>query len=179
MVSGMDSIETAVNCIKKGALEYLVKPVDEHNLIATVKHALQIHELKAGMVSLQSRFFSGKAFANPSVFSSIVTKDPAMFRIFDYIEAISGSRHPVTITGESGTGKELVARALHAAGCMNKPFCSVNIAGLDDNMFSDTLFGHVKGAFTDAGKERQGFVERAGTGVLFLDEIGDLNPDQG
>ncbi|MCP4119936.1 MAG: sigma-54-dependent Fis family transcriptional regulator [Desulfobacteraceae bacterium] len=176
VVSGMDSVETAVKCIKKGALEYLVKPVDEYNLVTTVKHALEIHELKMGLASLQSGFFSKKEFADPSVFSAIITKDPAMFRIFDYIEAIAGSRHPVTITGESGTGKELVARALHTAGCKDKPFCSVNIAGLDDTMFSDTLFGHVKGAFTDAGKERQGFVEKAGRGVLFLDEIGDLNP---
>jgi DNA-binding NtrC family response regulator len=176
VVSGMDSVETAVKCIKKGALEYLVKPVDEYNLVTTVKHALEVHELKMGLTSLQSSFFSKKEFADPSVFSSIITKDPAMFRIFDYIEAIAGSRHPVTITGESGTGKELVARVLHKAGCKDSPFCSVNIAGLDDTMFSDTLFGHVKGAFTDAVKERQGFVEKAGKGVLFLDEIGDLNP---
>jgi DNA-binding NtrC family response regulator len=176
VVTGMDSVKTAVNCIKKGAFEYLVKPVDEHTLVTIVKHALEVHELKMGLASLQSGFFSKKEFVDPSVFSSIITKDPAMFRIFDYIEAIAGSRQPVTIAGESGTGKELVARALHGAGCQDKPFCSVNIAGLDDTMFSDTLFGHVKGAFTGAEKERPGFVEKAGQGVLFLDEIGDLNP---
>ncbi|MCK5098314.1 MAG: sigma-54-dependent Fis family transcriptional regulator [Desulfobacteraceae bacterium] len=176
IVTGMDSVETAVKCMKKGAFEYLVKPVDEYNLITTVKHALEVHELKMGLLSLQSRFFSKKEFTDPSIFSSIITKDPVMFRVFDYIEAIAGSRQPVTITGESGTGKELVARALHQAGSRDKPFCSVNIAGLDDAMFSDTLFGHVKGAFTGAQKNRAGFVEKAGQGVLFLDEIGDLNP---
>ncbi len=176
VVTGMDSVTTAVNCIKKGAFEYLVKPVDEYNLVAVVKHALEVHELKMGLASLESGFFSKNEFADPSVFSSIITKDPVMFRIFDYIDAIAGSRQPVTITGESGTGKELVAKALHKAGFKDKPFCSVNIAGLDDTMFSDTLFGHVKGAFTGAGKDRQGFVEKAGQGVLFLDEIGDLSP---
>lgn len=175
IVTGMDSVEAAVKCMKKGAFEYLVKPVDEYNLITTVKHALEVHELKMGLASLQSRFFPKKEFADPSVFSSIITKDPVMFRIFEYIEAIAGSRKPVTITGESGTGKELVAKALHQTGFRGKPFCSVNIAGLDDTMFSDTLFGHVKGAFTGAQKYRAGFVEKAGQGVLFLDEIGDLS----
>ncbi|MCP4717862.1 MAG: sigma-54-dependent Fis family transcriptional regulator [Desulfobacteraceae bacterium] len=175
IITGMDNVKTAVNCMKKGAFEYLVKPVDEYNLITNIKHALEVHELKMGLASLQSRFFSKKTFASPSVFDSIITKDPAMFQIFNYIEAIAGSRQPVTITGESGTGKELVARALHKADSGNKPFCSVNIAGFDDTLFSDALFGHVKGAFTGAGKIRQGFVEKAGNGVLFLDEIGDLS----
>ena len=176
VITGMDSVKTAVNCIKKGAFEYLVKPVDEYNLVTHMKHALEVHELKMGLASLQSGFFSKNEFKDPTVFSSIITKDPAMFRIFDYIEAIAGSRQPITITGESGTGKELVAKALHKSGRKDQPFCSVNIAGLDDTMFSDALFGHVKGAFTGAGKDRQGFVEKAGQGVLFLDEIGDLSP---
>ena len=176
VVTGMDSVKTAVNCIKKGAFEYLVKPVEEYTLVANVKHAMEVHELKMGLASLQSGFFSKKNFANPAAFSAIITKDPAMFRIFDYIDAIAESRQPVIITGESGTGKELVAKALHNAGCKDSPFCSVNIAGLDDTMFCDTLFGHVKGAFTGAEKDRLGFVETAGTGILFLDEIGDLSP---
>jgi len=176
VITGMDSVTTAVNCIKKGAFEYLVKPVDEYNLVAIIKHALEVHELKMGLASLQSGFFSKNEFIDPSIFSSIITKDPVMFRVFEYIDAIAGSHQPVTITGESGTGKELVAKALHKSGSKDKPFCSVNIAGLDDTMFSDTLFGHVKGAFTSAAKDRQGFIEKAGQGVLFLDEIGDLSP---
>ena len=176
VITGMDSVKTAVNCIKKGAFEYLVKPVDEHNLVTHIKHALEVHELKKGLASLQSGFFSKKEFKDSEVFSSIITKDSAMFRIFDYVDAIAGSRQPVTITGESGTGKELVAKALHKAGCRDQPFCSVNIAGLDDTMFSDALFGHVKGAFTGAGHHRKGFIEKAGQGILFLDEIGDLSP---
>ncbi len=176
VITGMDSVETAVSCIKRGAFDYLVKPVEENRLITTIKHAFEVHDLKMGMASLQSVFFSKKKRKDPSVFSSIITKDPVMFRIFEYIEAIASSRQSVTITGESGTGKELVARALHQIGYKDKPFCPVNIAGLDDTMFSDTLFGHVKGAFTGARKNRPGFVEKAGQGVLFLDEIGDLNP---
>jgi DNA-binding NtrC family response regulator len=91
------------------------------------------------------------------------------------MEAIAGTNQPVLITGESGTGKELVAKTLHSLGRSREKMVTVNVAGLDDNIFSDTLFGHTQGAFTGADKRRMGMIETAGDGTLFLDEIGDLS----
>ena len=99
-----------------------------------------------------------------------------MQAIFRYIEAISISDEPVLLTGESGVGKELLAKAVHLASNPDGPWVTVNVAGLDDNAFTDSLFGHVKGAFTGADHARAGLVEKAAGGTLFLDEIGDLEP---
>ncbi|MEI6208978.1 MAG: sigma 54-interacting transcriptional regulator [Desulfuromonadales bacterium] len=107
--------------------------------------------------------------------SPIVTQDRKMQTIFRYIEAIAPTSQTVMITGETGTGKELIARALHDVSGRSGDFVSVNIAGLDDFMFSDTLFGHSRGAFTGADRERKGMIETAAGGTLLLDEIGDLN----
>jgi transcriptional regulator with PAS, ATPase and Fis domain len=111
----------------------------------------------------------------PQQFASIVTSDRKMQAIFRYIEAIAPTSQAVLITGETGTGKELVARAIHEVSGRGGSFVSVNVAGLDDIMFSDTLFGHCRGAFTGAERERKGLIETATDGTLFLDEIGDLN----
>jgi DNA-binding NtrC family response regulator len=97
-----------------------------------------------------------------------------MFAIFRYIEAIAPSPQPVLITGETGTGKELIAQALHRLSARAGEFVAVNVAGLDDTMFSDTLFGHTRGAFTGAERARDGLITSTAEGTLFLDEIGDL-----
>jgi len=110
----------------------------------------------------------------PLAFAKIVTQNEKMHSIFQYIEALSCSAEPVLIIGESGVGKELIAEAVHAVCTPEGPFVAINIAGYDDNMFSDSLFGHVKGAFTGADKDRAGMIEKARGGTLFLDEIGDL-----
>ncbi|MCK5057521.1 MAG: sigma-54-dependent Fis family transcriptional regulator, partial [Candidatus Aminicenantes bacterium] len=110
-----------------------------------------------------------------SAFSHIVTNNKKMHAIFKYIEVISNSPFPVLITGETGVGKELVAKAIYLSGTGYKNFTAVNVAGLDDTMFSDTLFGHKKGAFTGADSFRDGLISQASGGILFLDEIGDLN----
>ena len=117
---------------------------------------------------------SGK-LENPEAFSEIITTSAGMRSIFQYIEAIADSPRPVLITGETGVGKELVARAVHTISKRKGDFVPVNVAGLDDHVFADTLFGHKKGAFTDAREARGGLVEQAGGGTLFLDEIGDLS----
>ena len=109
------------------------------------------------------------------VFAPIVTCDRKILSIFRYMEAIAPTSQAVLITGETGTGKELIARALHGASGRNGCFVSINVAGLDDIMFSDTLFGHSRGAFTGADRDRKGLIDSAGGGTLFLDEIGDLN----
>jgi two-component system nitrogen regulation response regulator GlnG len=107
-------------------------------------------------------------------FAEIVTQDPAMFAIFRYIEAIAPSPQPVLITGETGTGKELVARALHRLSQRPGELVAINLAGLDDALFSDSLFGHARGAYTGADRLREGLLTTAAEGTLFLDEIGDL-----
>lgn len=109
-------------------------------------------------------------------FSHIVTQNKSMQKIFNYIKQVSGTDQPITITGETGTGKELIALSIHKSGTNHEgPFVSINIAGLDDHMFSDTLFGHAKGAFTGALQKRDGLIASATNGTLFLDEIGDLS----
>jgi DNA-binding NtrC family response regulator len=113
---------------------------------------------------------------HPAAFEAFVTQDKAMRAIFHYVEAVARGVQPVLVTGESGTGKELVARSLHLASGRRGELVAVNVAGLDDAVFSDTLFGHVRGAFTGATEARSGMVERAADGTLFLDEIGDLGP---
>lgn len=110
-----------------------------------------------------------------SCFDSIVTSDRRMLSIFRYIEAVAPTAQAVMVTGETGTGKELIARAIHSASGRAGDFVSINVAGLDDIMFSDTLFGHERGSYTGAHKERKGLIEKATNGTLFLDEIGDLN----
>ena len=110
-----------------------------------------------------------------AAFAQIVTRDRKMQSIFRYIEVIAPTTQPVMITGATGTGKELIARALHNASGRSGTFVSVNVAGLDDIMFSDTLFGHSRGSFTGAERVRDGLIETAAGGTLFLDEIGDLS----
>ncbi|HXE96986.1 MAG TPA: sigma 54-interacting transcriptional regulator, partial [Dongiaceae bacterium] len=111
-----------------------------------------------------------------TAFSGIITMSPRMRAIFLYLESVAPSRHPVLISGETGTGKELIARAVHTLSGLKGPFVTINLAGLDDAMFSDTLFGHLRGAYTGAERAREGLVRQASGGTLFLDEIGDMSP---
>ena len=166
-------VRTAVRCMKLGAVDYLLKPVAPEQLAETVSRALEQSALRWENARLRDQFFDEK-LEHPEAFASILTRDPAMLRVFAYLEAISRGSHPVLVTGETGSGKELVAQALHAVGDRDGPFVAVNVAGLDDAMFSDTLFGHLPGAFTGASGTRKGMIEQAGSGTLFLDEIGDL-----
>jgi len=174
VMTAMGDVETAVNCMKAGAFDFLTKPVDPNRLIASVRKALQVSDL-----GNQNRILKDYLLADrlrfPDNFEGIVTRSKKMRSIFQYIEAIASSRLPVLITGETGVGKELLARAVHKVSRVPGPFISLNAAGLDDFMFSDTLFGHKKGAFTGADSKRDGLISAAAGGTLFLDEIGDLN----
>lgn len=174
MITGESDLETAVRCMRLGARDYLSKPVEPRRLISSITHALELGELRH-----EYRTFISKStqdhLDHPEVFEGIIAESANMRSIFHYVETIAPSRKPVLVTGESGVGKELIARALHRASGVSGPFVSETVAGYDDNMFSDALFGHVAGAFTGASGPRQGLVQSAESGTLFLDEIGDLS----
>lgn len=174
VISGLNQVETAVGCMRRGGFDFFVKTVEEERLVQGVQRAIRMIELQRENRQMQSRMLSDKLDC-PEAFSEIVTGDPAMRSIFRYIEAVSRSTQPVLITGESGVGKELVARSIHRLSRSRNKMVSVNVAGLDDNVFSDTLFGHTRGAFTGADMARKGMIEHAAAGTLFLDEIGDLS----
>ncbi len=110
-------------------------------------------------------------------FNSIITKNDRMLQEFNYISKISKINRPVLILGETGSGKELFAESVHLASGFKGQYVTVNVAGLDGNSFSDTLFGHVKGAYTGADALRKGLIKTAEKGSIFLDEIGDLDND--
>jgi len=173
VVTAEGDVRSVVRCMKLGAADYLVKPVSAEQLVATINKTLEQQAIREENERLKERFFATE-IENRKAFSEIVTCDAAMLRMFAYLEAIAKGSQPVLVLGETGTGKELVARALHAASGRDGKFVAVNVSGLDDTVFSDTLFGHEAGAFTGAAKERKGLIETAGTGTLFLDEIGDL-----
>lgn len=174
VMTSSDDIETAVRCIKAGAVDYLIKPVEVERLLLSVENALHINELSQENRSLREYLLNDR-LEHPAAFDSIITSSKKMRAIFKYIEVIAKSDQPVLITGETGVGKELIAKAIGALSGRNGAFVTVNAAGLDDNMFSDTLFGHKKGAFTGADQPRDGLICTAAGGTLFLDEIGDLN----
>ncbi|HJV66579.1 MAG TPA: sigma-54 dependent transcriptional regulator [Geomonas sp.] len=174
VMTAMGDVETAVACMKQGAFDFLAKPVDPNRLVASVRKALQVSDLGNQNRILKDYLLADK-LRNPEAFEGIVTNSKKMRGIFQYIEAIASSRLPVLITGETGVGKELLARAVHNVSGVKGPFVCLNAAGLDDMMFSDTLFGHKKGAFTGAETARDGLIATAAGGTLFLDEIGDLN----
>ncbi|GFO69976.1 sigma-54-dependent Fis family transcriptional regulator [Geomonas limicola] len=174
VVSGMNQIETAVRCMRLGAFDYFVKTVEEDRLVTGVLRAIRMLELERENQAISDRILSNQ-LRHPEAFVNIVTADRTMLGIFGYIEAVAVSRQPLLITGESGVGKELVARAVHTLSGATGPLVAVNVAGLDDTVFADTLFGHVRGAYTGAEQARRGMIEEATDGTLFLDEIGDLS----
>jgi DNA-binding NtrC family response regulator len=174
IISGMNQVEHAVRCIKLGAFDYFVKTVEEDRLMGGVLRAIRMQELQQENREISSRLLTG-GLRRPEHFSAIVTGDREMLTIFAYIEAVAKSPQPLLITGESGVGKELLARAAHTLSGCRGPLISVNVAGLDDTVFADTLFGHLRGAYTGADQARKGMIEEAADGTLFLDEIGDLS----
>lgn len=170
-MTGSNSVENAVECMKKGAKDYLVKstPVDE--LVHNFRRIAKIRELE-----LENQFMKKQALSRPAYaeFSKYVTQSPQIFSIFEYMRSLAKTSQHILITGESGAGKGIVAKLAASMLRPGKPFVSINVAGYDDQMFADALFGHVKGAFTGAERQREGMLRQAEGGVLFLDEIGDL-----
>jgi DNA-binding NtrC family response regulator len=174
VISGLNLVGKVVTCMKLGAYDYYVKTDDEERIVCGVLRAIKLLELQQENQEMSQRFVSGE-LRHPEAFSAICTVDRAMQAIFAYIEAVAKSPLPLLITGESGVGKELLARAAHRlSGCKGE-LVALNVAGLDDTVFADTLFGHLRGAFTGAEGVRRGMIEQAANGTLFLDEIGDLS----
>lgn len=173
MVTAINDTRIAVDCIRKGAYDYLLKPVSREDLVFAVNRALERKRLLA-VYSL------GKAGDNisddlPEAFDSIITQSPALIRVLREASLHAGSNVQSLITGESGTGKELLARAMHRASLRaEKPFTAINMASLAPTLFDAEFFGHTRGAFTGAAAERKGYLESTDRGTLFLDEIGHL-----
>jgi DNA-binding NtrC family response regulator len=173
VISGLNQLETAVRCMRKGAFDYFVKTDDQDRMIGGVLRAVRMQELQRDHREMASRL-NAPEIRHPEAFDALVTNDRAMLSKFAYVEAVAKSPQPLLITGESGVGKELIARSTHSlSGCRGK-LVTVNVAGLDDTVFADTLFGHLRGAYTGADQPRRGMIEEAADGTLFLDEIGDL-----
>ena len=174
MMTGINELSMVVECMKQGAIDYLDKPVENLRLVTSVERALDFRAVQEEVSTLKEHILSTN-LQHPEVFENIVTDDDSMFSIFRYIESIAVTSRAVLITGETGTGKELAARAVHDLSSRTGRYVTVNVAGLDDTLFSDALFGHKKGAFTGAESNREGLLEQAQGGTIFLDEIGDLS----
>lgn len=174
VTTGVNDAETAVKCMREGAIDYIIKPIEKEVLIAVVKRAINTLELQNENRLLREHMLSGR-LNSPETFSGIITVNKRMLSIFQYIESVATTSQPVLITGETGVGKELIARIIHNSSKRNGHFTAVNAGGVDDNVLSDTLFGHVKGSYTGAHESRKGLIETAARGTLFLDEIGDLS----
>ncbi|MCW7754405.1 sigma-54 dependent transcriptional regulator [Desulfobotulus sp. H1] len=172
ILTGASFVETAVRCMKQGAFDFITKPVEKERLLVGIRKALEVRDLAETTRRIHSGL--GKQLKQPEAFAPIHTASPAMFSIFHYMEAVAPSSLPVLITGETGSGKELIARTLHRLSGRKGQFVALNIAGLDETLISDSLFGHQKGAFTHAALQRDGMVAQAAEGTLFLDEIGEM-----
>ena len=171
VVTGYASAETAVRAMKEGAFDYITKPVNFDELRIVVAKALEKQQLLSENVYLR------KQLQGRFEFSNIIGNSPAMKMVFERMMRIVKTDSTVLITGESGTGKELVARALHFNGARRlKPFIAVNCSAIPETLLESELFGHVRGAFTGAIRDKAGKFESANHGTIFLDEIGTMPP---
>ncbi len=176
MITAVNDATAAVGCLKKGAYDYLTKPVNRDELLLKISHTEEIKRLK-DILELK-RTGELQELTNVKAFAHIITQSACVRTVLKEAELHAVSNVPVLITGESGTGKELLARAIHMASPRAEgPFIPVNMASLSNGLFDDDFFGHVRGAFTGAEKDHTGFLERANHGTLFLDEIGMLPID--
>jgi len=167
MISGHGNIDTAVEAIKKGAYDFIEKPLDLNRLLVTMRNAMERNELVSETKVLKRKI--SKTY-------DIVGDSPAIVKVKEMIERVAPTDARVLITGDNGTGKELVARWLHEKSPRaGMPFVEVNCAAIPSELIESELFGHEKGAFTSAIKQRKGKFEQAQGGTLFLDEVGDMS----
>ena len=169
MMSAYGTVDTAIEAMKLGAYDYISKPFKPDEIILTLRKSEEREQLRRENQLLRKEV--GKEYS----FENIVSKNEKMQKMFDVIKKVSQYKSTVLITGESGTGKELVARALHYNSDRSQsPFVAVNCGAIPENLLESELFGHAKGAFTDAIRTKKGLFEEADGGTLFLDEIGEL-----
>jgi len=172
VLTAFGDVRSAVQATKQGAYDYLTKPVDLEALELSIRRSLERRQLV-----LENRILR-ESLGERHRFESIISTSGAMESVLNMAARVAGVDTPVLITGESGTGKEMIARAIHQASQRKKEsFVAVNCAALNQNLIESELFGHEKGAFTGAVRQRQGKLETADRGTLFLDELGEINPE--
>jgi two-component system response regulator AtoC len=177
MVTAQESIPLVIRAMKLGAYDYLVKPTTPEHLSHTLERALERRRLLTAL-RLRSDEAHSVAFEQPDAFSDFVTADPHTLRLLREAELHAVSQIPILVTGETGVGKEVLARAIHRASRRaSGPFVPINMLAVAPTLFEAEFFGHARGAFTGADRDRPGYLARARGGTLFLDEIGDLSLD--
>src|ERR671932_1164122 len=169
VMTAYSSVETAVAALRKGAYDYVTKPFVNEDLLQSVKNALRQRELFRENRALR------RGFDRRYSFSEIIGTSPALQSVFRLVEKVAGTNTNILIEGESGTGKELIARAIHHNSPRSeRPFVAINCGALPENLLESELFGHVKGAFTGAVRDKQGLFAAARGGSFFLDEVGEM-----
>ncbi len=169
MMSAYGTVETAVECMKRGAYDFISKPFKKDEIVMVLKKAEERERLKEENSQLR------ETVAGRFSYGGILSRNPRMLEIFSQIKKVADLKTTILVLGESGTGKELVARAVHQNGRRSlKPFVAVNCGAIPENLLESELFGHIRGAFTDASSDKAGLFEQADGGTLFLDEIGEM-----
>ena len=169
MISGHGDVETAVQALKAGAYDFLLKPLDLNRILITTKNALESKHLKQETKQLRKKVAAVKG-------TQMIGKSAAIMRVREIIDKVAPTEARVLITGPNGTGKEVVAHLIHNQSARaNGPLVEVNCAAIPSELIESELFGHMKGSFTGAVKDRAGKFEQADGGTLFLDEIGDMS----
>jgi DNA-binding NtrC family response regulator len=175
LITAYGDEQTAVKAIKSGATDFVLKPWENEKLLATISSAMQLSQTRQEIVTLKDQKKVISAELN-NQFHDLIGESKAMQEVYNTIERVAETDANVLILGENGTGKELAARAIHAqSNRKNEPFINVDLGSITETLFESELFGHVKGAFTDAKDDRMGRFEAANRGTIFLDEIGNLS----
>lgn len=175
LMTAYGNVKTAIKAIKEGASNFIIKPWDNDELLATLHSSIQMRNSKLKIAQLQQQKKELNSQINDR-YKEIIGSSDAILRIFKLIDRIAATDANVLILGENGTGKELIARAIHRNSKQrDQSFISVDLGAISETLFESELFGHIKGAFTDAKEDRMGRFEAADKGTLFLDEIGNLS----